>query len=55
MVGSWKNGEISVKDFDYKFGNVGSFSFLFFWFLNQVWEYPIEGLDELPWIKDNLF
>jgi len=55
VVISWKNGEISVENFDNEFRDIGCFPFLFFWFLNEEWQPSIKGLDELSGIENNLF
>lgn len=55
MVFRWKNGEISVENFDNEFRDIGGFPFLFFWFLNEEREHSIKGLNELSGIENNLF
>jgi hypothetical protein len=51
-VFSWENGEVSIKDFDNKFGDVGGLPFLFLWLLNEERENAVEWLNQLPGIKD---
>ena len=53
MVVSGEYGQISIEDLNNELWNIGGFPFLFFWFLDEKREDPIEGFEELFGIKDN--
>lgn len=53
MVVGWKYGQISVKNLNDKFGDVGCFSFFLLGFLDEEGQDAIEGFEEMSGIKDN--
>jgi len=55
VVVGGENRQVAVEHLDDEFGDVGSLPLLLLRFLNEQGKHPIEGFDQLPWIKNHLF
>lgn len=46
-----ENRQVSVEDFDDKFGYIRGFPFFLLWLLDEQRQHSIKGFYELPWIQ----
>lgn len=53
MMVCWKNRQVSVENFDDKFGDVSGFSFFLLWFLYEEREHSVERFYELSGIHND--
>lgn len=53
MMVCWKNRQVSVENFDDKFGDVGGFALFLLWLLYEQWEHSVERFYELSGIHND--